>query len=100
MTPEMERLLERLQSGWQPQNDEIDMRIRQHRLADWVFAVDLLSYPDDTEVGGWARAEKLLGRSPDGWVAYTGEILWIDAGLRWALCEDGFWWLMWEANSP
>jgi hypothetical protein len=20
-------------------------------------------------------------------------ILWVDGGLRWALCEDGFWWL-------
>jgi len=24
---------------------------------------------------------------------WTGEILWIDAELRWPLCEDGFWWL-------
>lgn len=93
MTHEMERLLERLQTGWRPKNDEIDMRIRQLRMADWAFAIDILSYPDDTEVSGWARAEKLLGRGPDGRVVYTGEILWIDAGLTRALCEDGFWWL-------
>lgn len=87
------RLLERLQTGWQPKNDEIDMRIRQRRLADWAFAVDLLSYPEDTEIGSVAPGEKLMGRGPDGEAMYTGEILWIDAGLAWALCVDGFWWL-------
>lgn len=93
MTPEMERLLERLQTGWQPRDDEIDMRIRQRMLSDWWFAVDLLAYPDDTVVSGWARAEKIIGRAPDGRMTWTDEILWIDAELRWALCEDGFWWL-------
>jgi hypothetical protein len=87
------RLLERLQTGWQPRPDEIDMRIRQRRLADWAFAIDLLSYPEDTEIGSVAPGEKLLGRGPDGRVTYTGEILWIDAELRWALGGDEFWWL-------
>lgn len=32
MTAEMERLRERLQIGWQPRSDEIDMRIHQRRL--------------------------------------------------------------------
>lgn len=85
-------LLQRLQTGWRPKDDEIDMRIRQRRMADWTFAIDWLSYPEDTEVGGWARAEKLLGRE-SGRIVYTGEILWIHEGLRWALCDDGFWWL-------
>lgn len=87
------RLLERLQTGWQPCNDEIDMRIRQRRLTDWRFAVDLLAYPDDAEVSGWARAEKLIGYGDDGRMMWTGEILWIAADQSWALCEDNFWWL-------
>ncbi|WP_038965553.1 hypothetical protein [Bradyrhizobium diazoefficiens] len=86
-------LLQRLQTGWRPRGDEIDMRTRQRRMSTWRFDVDLLSYPDDTEVSGWARAEKLIGRANDGRMTWTGEILWIDAELRWALCEDGFWWL-------
>jgi hypothetical protein len=22
----------------------------------------------------------------------SGEILWLDGALEWAVCEDGFWW--------
>ncbi|MGY0571909.1 hypothetical protein ACTGJ9_013305 [Bradyrhizobium sp. RDM12] len=50
MTPEMERLLERLQTGWQPRDDEIDMRIGQRRLFDWQFAPSF-SRPEAVIIG-------------------------------------------------
>jgi hypothetical protein len=82
-------LLERLQTGWQPRADEIDMRIRQRRIFDWSFAPSF-SRPESVIIG---RPENRFG------VIRTDVILWIDSDLRWALCDDGFWWL-WEANSP
>lgn len=70
------------------------MRIKQRTFVAWTFAVDLLQYPEDDEFPpAYGRAEKLLGRDAEGFGMSSGEILWIDAGLRWALCEDGFWWL-------
>ena len=80
MTDYMQRLLERLQTGWLPMRDEIDMRIPQHDLAsDWEF----LAYRRGIHVMiRPARTREL-----------SGDILWIDAGLAFALCEDGFWWL-------
>ncbi|MCK1315408.1 hypothetical protein [Bradyrhizobium sp. 23] len=86
MTPEMERLRERLQTGWQPKPDEIDMRIRQRRIRDWQFAPSF-SPPEAAIIG---RPESREG------VIRTDVILWIDAGLRWALCEDGMWWWLSE----
>lgn len=84
MTPEMERLLERLQTGWRPKGDEIDMRVRQHRIFDWSFAPSF-SRPEAVIVG---RPESRKG------VIRTDVILWVDSDLSWALCEDGFWWLL------
>ncbi|MBB4377328.1 hypothetical protein [Bradyrhizobium sp. SBR1B] len=84
MKPEMERLLERLQTGWRPLPDEIDMRVRQHRIFDWSFAPSF-SLPEAVIVG---RPESRQG------VIRTDVILWVDSDLSWALCEDGFWWLL------
>jgi hypothetical protein len=77
------RLLERLQTGWQPRGDEIHMRIRQRWICDWSFAPS------------FSRAEAVIIGSLEtrNGVVRTDVILWIDADLRWALCEDGFWWL-------
>ncbi|MET4347071.1 hypothetical protein ABIC08_007712 [Bradyrhizobium sp. RT9b] len=36
----LERLLERLQSGWRPRSDEIDMRVPQFEFARWTFLPD------------------------------------------------------------
>ncbi|MHC2576440.1 hypothetical protein ACVI1J_001851 [Bradyrhizobium diazoefficiens] len=83
MTPEMQRLLERLQTGWRPRSDEIDMRISQRRLFDWSFAPSF-SRPEAVLIG---RPESRQG------LVRIDEILWIDTELRWALCEDNFWWL-------
>ncbi|MCS3727370.1 hypothetical protein [Bradyrhizobium betae] len=83
MTPEMERLLERMQTGWRPRRDEIDMRIRQRTLFDWSFAPSF-SRPDAVLIG---RPESRYG------VIRTDVVLWIDEHLEWALCVDNFWWL-------
>lgn len=83
MRAEVERLLERLQTGWRPRPDEIDMRIRQRKIFDWQVAPSFLR-PEPVLIG---RPESREG------VIRTDVILWIDARLRWGLCEDGLWWL-------
>jgi hypothetical protein len=84
MTEAMERLLERLQTGWAPRADEIDPSIQQQDLIDWRFVVASLS--------GRLMLFGTVDQS-DGWRDLTYEVLWIDEHLTWALCEDGFWWL-------
>ena len=78
MTDPIHRLLERLQTGWQPGRDEIDMQLPQRYLVDWDF---------------WKSGSTIIGYPSDepGWKEYA--VLWIDADLRWALCTDGFCWL-------
>ena len=85
MTAAMQRLLERLQTGWSPNADEIDPAIAMGDLMDWEF---------------WKNTDRLIGWEIDWNVdapgvdnKETGEVLWIDENLDWALCADGFWWL-------
>jgi hypothetical protein len=78
MTDYMQRLLERLQTGWQPKRNEIDMRIPQRNLAEWEF------------LGPRPRGHRVMLHSA-GARELSGDTLWIDAGLEFALCEDGFW---------
>lgn len=82
MTDAMQRLLERLQTGWQPMADEIDPSVQQRDLIDWQFVVA-------------RRSGKLtlFGLVDLGWRDMTSEVLWIDRYLDWALCEDAFYWL-------
>ncbi|MHC2842857.1 hypothetical protein [Bradyrhizobium diazoefficiens] len=80
----LERLLERLQSGWQPRRDEIDMRIPQFEFARWAFL------PDETRQT-MRLSGRLLGSDLDSWT--TLQVRWIDPDLRWALCSDAFYWL-------
>lgn len=94
MTPQMERLLERLQTGWQPLPDEIDMRIPQRGLARWEFWPSRHASRPHMLLAGWPVDDE------GAWPQFTAPVLWIDAELRWALCEDGFWWLLLEANEP
>jgi hypothetical protein len=81
----IERLLERLQTGWAPKTDEIDREILKGDLTDWDF---------------WKRTGHLIGwqitwdvEPPGLDNKETGDVLWIDEHLEWALCADGFWWL-------
>lgn len=88
MNDAAQRLLERLQTGWQPTADQISPEVPQHHLECWRFIWSVRK-----------RRVLLLGDSPeppaeDGYRELTEDVLWIDAGLRWALADDGvFWWL-------
>jgi hypothetical protein len=93
MTEAMQRLLERLQTGWIPVADEIAAGIPQQTMARWSFAVDLMAYPDEPEFVQYSRAEHLLGRDDQGFGMSSGEIFWIASDLTWAMCEGGFFWL-------
>ena len=78
MAEAMQRLLERLQTGWQPSPDAIPVEVPQHHLGAWEFL-------------GPRRHRVLLHSAATR--ELSGDIIWIDAGLRWALCEGGLWWL-------
>lgn len=79
------RLLERLQTGWNPKPEEIDPSVSQREFATW----DIVQSPRTPSI----RLCGLLEHGNlDSWMM-THEVLWIDADLRWALCEDGFWWM-------
>jgi hypothetical protein len=78
MTKEaIQRLFERLQTGWQPKADEIDRELPQLDLFDWQFAP------------AFERSEAVvIGYDADGRLTRSDQIIWIDAALRWALCES------------
>jgi hypothetical protein len=84
----VQRLLERLQTGWQPSADEISAEVPQHHLERWRFIWSVRK-----------RRVLLLGVSPEPpaepeYQELTDDVLWIDSDLNWALCADGvFWWL-------
>lgn len=86
----IDRLVERLKTGWRPLAGEIDPEIPQRVLRRAHLAVDAIAYPDDPDF--YSPPTKLLGIDESGQVEPTGEILWIDAHREWAVCDDGFWW--------
>jgi hypothetical protein len=89
---EIDRLVERVQTGWQPVASEIDPDVPQRTLRDAHFGIDALAYPDLPDEPYYAPPTLLLGRGEDGDIDATGEILWIGAAREWAICEGGFWW--------
>ena len=74
MTEAMQRLLERLQTGWQPTPAEIPAEVRQKRLANWEF------------LGSRRRGHRVLLHSA-ATRELSGDILWTQAN---AGCESGF----------
>jgi hypothetical protein len=88
----IEALADRCRTGWLPVAEEIDADVPQRTIRSATFGVDLMRYPDDPELMAYSRATLLMGRDETGRALVTGEILWIDAAQRWAVCEDGFWW--------
>jgi hypothetical protein len=84
----IERLLERLQTGWAPRRDEIDPSISQYDMLDW----DLHAYFGIPEIF-------IAGSDVAGEVQLTATVLWIDQHLGWALAETGFYWLYDDQES-
>jgi hypothetical protein len=89
----IEALADRCRTGWLPVAGEIDPDVPQRTLLNARFGVDLLRYPDDPVFWEFGRATSLVGRDEAGRTLVSGEILWIEAGREWAVCEDGFWWM-------
>ncbi len=86
----IDRLVERLKTGWRPVVAEIDPDIPQRTLTRSHLAIDAIAYPDDDEF--YSPPTKLLGLDEYGRVQPTSTIIWIDAHREWAVCDDGFWW--------
>ena len=85
MTADIERLLQRLQSGWMPDAAEIDPAVKQRDISDWDFVVDRRT----RKLALWG----VVGLMNHDWRDLTSEVLSIDPSLDWALCEDCFYWL-------
>lgn len=83
MTPEIEALLQRLQSGWSPKSDEIDPAVPQHDLVAWTWFQPVPEWP----------LVMLYSERDDADPCATDSIIWIDQHLSWALDEHAFWWL-------
>jgi hypothetical protein len=86
MTAAMQRLLERLQTGWAPKRDEIEPSVKQVDLRSWEildnkFDGDLRNY-----LAGFDRddAPTVIG---------TGPVIFWGPNMSWALTNDGFYWL-------
>ncbi|MES2600429.1 MAG: DUF433 domain-containing protein [Pseudomonadota bacterium] len=84
----IQRLLERLQTGWRPVTQEIDHDVAQRRLAEWNFVPGRRTTPKMKLLGYLVEQ---VAHADENWM--TEWVLWIDPGLRWALCDDGFYWL-------
>lgn len=84
-----ERLLERLQTGWKPVAEQIDRDVPQRNLALWDFVPGRNTSPS---MKLWGYPVEEPARPDMNWMTET--VLWIDSGLAWALCEDGFVWLL------
>lgn len=83
LTEAVEILLQRLQTGWQPKADEIDIAVTQHDLIDWHWF----------EPSGERDWLLLYSARHDADPSLTGDIIWIDKHLGWALSTEAFWWL-------
>lgn len=83
------RLLERLQTGWMPVAGEIDRDVPQRKLALWDFVPGRNTSPTMRLLGYLVEEPAHVDMN---WM--TEQVLWIDPGLTWALCEDGFYWLL------
>jgi hypothetical protein len=76
----IERLLERLETGWLPKRDEIDRDIKQVDLRAWVM------------LDGRPR-NYLTGFDQDDTAVASGPVIYWGPNMIWALTTDGFYWL-------
>lgn len=89
MNDATERLLERLQTGWRPVADEIDRDVPQRKLALWDF---VLGRRHHAAMKLWGYLVEEPAQPNMNWI--TEAVLWIDPRFEWALCDDGFVWLL------
>jgi hypothetical protein len=82
----IERLLERLETGWVPKRDEIDRDIKQVDLRRWVTLEAILDGKLPNYLAGFDRPEAPTAIG-------TGPVLIFGPEMSWALTTDGFYWL-------
>jgi hypothetical protein len=88
MSEAMQRLLERLQTGWAPKTDEIDPEIQQIDFLNWTM---FQSLPEQTII--------IVGKDSADALLLSGYVFWIDERFEWAVGEAGFMWLYDDAES-
>jgi hypothetical protein len=89
---DMERLIERLQTGLQPTEADVPSSVRCLHMSNW-------RWQEKYETGAWCivghaseydQYPDLLTPDQD---VYCGPVVWIDARQRWAVTERTFMWL-------
>jgi hypothetical protein len=73
----LERLLERLQTGWAPKANEIDPVVPQVDALNW----------------DWSDGVCITYKTVDRQMRQTGPVIYVDAALTYALTADGLYWL-------
>jgi len=76
----IERLLERLETGWVPKRDEIDRDIKQVYLTRWVIIDD-------------AQMKNHIVGFDENDIFDHGLVLHWGPNMDWVLTPDGFFWL-------
>jgi hypothetical protein len=79
----IQRLLERLQTGWAPKANEIDPEVPQVDALNW----------------DWSDGAGITYQTMDRQPRKTGPVLHIDAHMTSALTREGFFWLYDESES-
>ena len=82
----IERLLERLQTGWTPTRDEIDRDIRQVDLHRWVMFDGVFEGRLRNFLAGFDQAEASTAFG-------TGPVIFWGPNMNWALTTTCFCWL-------
>jgi hypothetical protein len=82
----IDRLLERLETGWTPKRDEIDPDIKQVDLRAWEILDNMLNGRLRNYLAGFDQDEAPTAIG-------TGPVIFWDRDTNWALTTDGFYWL-------
>ena len=82
----IERLLERLKTGWAPKADEIDPSIKQVDLRAWEILDNMLDGSLRNYLAGFDR-----DNAPTA--VASGPVVFWGPNMNWALTTDGFYWL-------